>query len=423
MAALGGKYCTNSKRFQALTMSSDLPTFPFARNDGVEPAAMNAKLRHDAPITKVKLFDGTPAWIVMKHKDCCAALENPKLSADRRVDGYPEIHSGGHKAKEARPTFVNLDDPDHAKQRAMVENEFSRETVETKWRPFMEKTIDKVLDDFVQKGKQQQPIDFVAEFATPIPTQIIYKVLGIPEKDVEPLAKDSEIRNSTSRNAAETANKSLQEYMAGLVKEKIQQPGDDLISTLIREQYQHGNLTEEDVTTLAFLVLTAGNAALINTIALGTMTLLQHPDQLEAFKREPEKLASRVVNEITRFHTASALNCRRVAKEDMRIGDQDIKKGEGVICAVQAANRDEDKFKDPESFNIWREMSLQHSLGFGWGQHRSQAEIFSRVQLELVFINLFKRLPNLRLVKQPDQLPYTEPTMNIGVLEMPVYLE
>ncbi|KAI0147264.1 cytochrome P450 [Xylariaceae sp. FL1272] len=401
----------------------DLPSFPFAREHGVDPPSLNAKLRHEAPTSHVKLYDGKTAWILTKHKDCRAALSSDKLSADRRTPGYPEIHEGGHKAKEATPTFVNMDDPEHDKQRAMLEPEFSEKTVEEKWRPMMEQVIDAVLDDFVRKGKKEQPIDLIKHLATPVPTQIIYKALGVPDEDVERLSQDSEVRNSTSRNAAEISNENLQGYMKELVNKKKEHPGDDITSRLIRDQLERGKLNMNDIATLAFLLLTAGNAALINSIGLGTMTLLSHPDQLSDLKKDPEHLAGKVVNEITRYHTASALNSRRAVKEDVRIGDQVLKKGDGVICSVQAANRDDEMFKNPEEFNVHREMSTADTLGFGDGPHRCLADAFSRAQLEIFFTKVFQRLPKMRLARDPSDLPYTEPTMNIGVTELPVYFE
>ncbi|KAH9886563.1 cytochrome P450 [Xylariomycetidae sp. FL2044] len=407
----------------------DVPEFPFAREQEYQPAPLNAKLRHKGPLAKVKLYDGSEAWVVTKHKECCEALGSDKLSADRRAPGYPEIHPGGHKAKEATPTFVNMDDPDHAKQRAVLEPEFTPETVNRKWRPMMEETVDVLLDRFIEKGKKgQQPIDLMEEFAIPVPTQIIYKALGVPEEDVERLSKDSEVRNSTSRNAAETSNQELQKYMAKLVKDKMEHPGgDDIISRLVREQLKPGRLTENDVATLAFLVLTAGNAALINSIGLGVLTLLRHPDQLADFRRDPDGLAGRVVSELTRYNTASALNSRRAVKEDLDLDSQHLKKGEGVICLVQAANRDEDKFgPDAEAFNIRRRPELlrpEEILAFGYGPHRCQAEAFSRAQLEIVFAKLAKRVPNLRLARDPAELEYSPKTMNVGVVELPVYLK
>ena len=241
----------------------------------------------------------------------------------------------------------------------------------------MEQVVDQILDGLIERGQRDQPIDLIKHFATPVPTHIICKVLGVPDKDIETLSQDSEIRNSTSRNAAESGNKQLQTYMQSLTEERIKQPQDDLISKLVKEQYTLGKLSKEDISTLAFLVLTAGNAALINSIGLGTLTLLQHPDQLAEFKEDPS-LAVQVVHEITRFHTASALNSRRAAKEDFELDGQCIKKGEGVICSVQSADRDEYVFPNPDRFDIHRKIDPASILGFGHGPHRCQGEWLSR---------------------------------------------
>ena len=252
-----------------------------------------------------------------KHKDVRAALESDSLSADRRIAGYPEIHKAAKTAKDQRPTFVNLDDPAHAKQRSMLEDAFTAEAV-AKMRPMMQQRVDSILDKMIEEGCEK-PVDFVEKFATPVPTQVVYKILGVPEEDIESLSQDSEVRTSTSRNAAETSNTNLQDYMTKLTEKRIAKPGDDLVSKLVKEQYQRGTLGREDISNLAFLVLVAGNAALINSIALGVVTLLQHASQLEELKADPA-LASSAVKELLRYNTASALNSRRVTKEDVTIG-------------------------------------------------------------------------------------------------------
>lgn len=394
-----------------------MPHFPFARPHDYEPPVENAELRHNAPVSKVNLFDGSEAWIVMKHKDVCEALRSEVLSADRRTPGYPEIHESGKKASEARPTFVNLDNPAHKTQRNMLEPAFTPEAVE-KLRPMMQRTVDSVLDKMISEGCKE-PVDLVDKFCTPIPTQIVYRILGVPEEDIEGLSHDSEIRSSTSRNAAETSNHNLQEYMHKLVDKRIEKPENDLISKLVVEQYKPGHLEKEDVGNLAFLVLVAGNAALINSIALGVLTLQQHPAQLDELKKDPS-LAPKAVNEILRYHTASALNSRRVAKEDIKIGGQHIQQGEGVICSVQSADRDEAFYDHPDNFDIHRSQATNEMVGFGYGPHRCQAEWLSRVELEIVFATLFKRLPKLKLAAKPEDLPYTPPTQNVGITELPV---
>jgi cytochrome P450 len=105
------------------------PRFPFARMYAFDPPLFNSKLRSQDPVTQVQLYDGTKAWVVMEHKDICGALASEDLSADRRHPGYPEIHEGGHAAKEACPTLVNLDNPEHDQQRNMLQAAFETDAV------------------------------------------------------------------------------------------------------------------------------------------------------------------------------------------------------------------------------------------------------------------------------------------------------
>ncbi|KAL9598745.1 MAG: hypothetical protein Q9219_004303 [cf. Caloplaca sp. 3 TL-2023] len=404
----------NSFAFQQTTA---VPSFPFARQHRFEPPSENAELRQKEPVSKVKLFDGTEAWVVAKHADIRAALESDKLSADRRTPGFPEIHQGGKKALEKRPTFVNVDEPEHRRQRNMFESFFTPKAVQ-QLQPTMQETVDTILDKMVQDGCQE-PVDFIHKFAEPIPIQIIYRMLGIPEEDIESLSRHSEVRMNTSGNAAESSENDLAQYMSQLVDKRIANPGDDLISRLVVEQYMTGNLEKEDVNNLIFLLLVAGNAAVTNSISTSVVTLFQHPAQLEEFKQKPT-LAKDVVNECLRYNTASALNSRRAAKEDITIGGKHIKKGEGVICLVQSADRDESFFKGGPQFDIHHEYDPQDTLGFGHGPHRCIAEWLSRAELEVALTTLFKRLPNLKLAVPVEELKFTPPAQNIGITEMPV---
>lgn len=179
--------------------------FPFAREAGQEPSRAMAQMRERDPVSLVELFDGTKAWAVMKHKDICQALSSDKLSADRRVHGFPEIHAGGVKAHSAKPTFVNLDDPEHQKQRDMLETAFEPKHVEN-MSIMMQEVVDMVLEEMV-RDHEGRHADLVESFCSTVPERIIYKVLGVPDKDVQELAHDSEIRHSTSRDAIELANK------------------------------------------------------------------------------------------------------------------------------------------------------------------------------------------------------------------------
>lgn len=154
----------------------------------------------------------------------------------------------------------------------------------------------------------------------------------------------------------------------------MEAPKDDLISLLVTEQLSKGNLRKHDVTQMAFLLLVAGNATMVSMIALGIVTLLQHPNQLQELERNPERWTAPFVEELCRYHTASALATKRVAKEDVVIGGKTIRRGEGIIAATQSGNRDEDVFPNPDVFDMKRARGKEEALGYGWGPHRCVAE-------------------------------------------------
>ena len=217
--------------------------------------------------------------------------------------------------------------------------------------------------------------------------QLIYGILGVPFADLPFLTKAAAIRSNGSATASEasSANATLLQYIGNLVSERLVSPKEDLISLLVTQQLKQGNLTKDDVTQIAFLMLVAGNATMTSMILLGAITLLQHPDQLEDLKRYPEKWTAPFVEELCRFHTASALATKRVAKEDVVIGGKLIKQGEGIIAATQSGNRDEEVFPNPDVFDMKRARGKEEALGYGWGEHRCVAEWLARAELEIVF--------------------------------------
>ncbi|EEP81477.1 cytochrome P450 55A2 [Uncinocarpus reesii 1704] len=395
------------------------PKFPFARPRGAEPPAEFAKLRATNPVSRVELWDGSHPWLVVKYNDVCSVLTDERLSKQRQRDGFPEMSAGGKAAAKNRPTFVDMDPPDHMRQRGMVTSFFTPEYTES-IKPQIQKTVDRYLEEMI-KGGCEKPVDLVEKFALPIPSCIIYDILGIPFEDSDSLTQWNAIRTngSSTAAAAATANTELLGYLDKLVDKKIANPQNDLISTLVTEQLQPGNIDKLDVVQISFLLLVAGNATMVNMINLGVVTLLEHPDQLEDLKRDPS-LAKPFVEELCRYHTASALATRRVAKVDITLNGQLIKAGEGIIASNQAANRDEDIFPDPDKFDIHRKRGSESALGYGYGDHRCIAEGLSRAELEAVFSTLFQRLPNLRLGIPHSEIKYSEPTMDVGIAELPV---
>lgn len=179
------------------------------------------------------------------------------------------MSAGGKEAGKAKPTFVDMDPPQHMQQRSMVEGLFTWDAVE-KLRPHIQKTTDALLDELIAKGEPGKPVDLINAFSLPLPSYIIYGILGVPFEDLAFLTEQAAIRSNGSATATEASDaaKTLLDYIGDLVDKRSQEPKDDLISKLVTEQVKPGHIEKSDAVQIAFLMLVAGNATMVNMIDL-----------------------------------------------------------------------------------------------------------------------------------------------------------
>jgi len=376
-------------------------------------------------VSKVTIVDDKSwAWLLTKHADIRNVLsDNEHFSKVRTRPNFPELSKGGRLAAMShKPTFVDMDPPEHTCQRAMVSPTFSSNHV-AEMTPMIQEIVNQQINVFMTQTAPSS--DLVANFALPMASNVMYRILGIPSTDMAYLSQCNAVRTNGSATAtqASAANAELVAYLKQLIESKAKNLTADtnLINTLIKEQLQPQKIALDDLVQVVFLMLVAGNATMVSMIALGVSTLLQHPKQLAELRADPSLYRNAMV-ELCRYHTASALATRRIAIKDVTVGGTLIKAGEGVIAATQSGNRDESAFPQPDMFDIHRHFddSAHKSLAYGHAEHECVAEWLALTELEVALRSLFEAMPKLRLAVEVKDIKYSAPEADVGILELPV---
>jgi cytochrome P450 len=374
-------------------------------------------LQAQAPIAKVRLWDGSSPWLVTRHAEQCALLGDPRISRDTERPDFPHASVAVRERRTMSLTFIGMDDPEHARLRRMVTARFAIKRVEA-LRPTIQRIVDDRIDRMLAGPK---PVDLVQAFALPVPSLVICELLGVPYADHDFFHANSMIlvNRESSVEAAREANGKLLDYLDRLVAEKLADAGGDLLSQLATEHVKTGELTQRELARMGVLLLLAGHETTANMIALGTLALLEHPDQLAALRdADDPKLVAGAVEELLRYLTIVHSGLRRVALADIEIGDQTIRAGEGVVMAIDAGNRDEQAFADPDRLDVHRDAGGH--VAFGFGVHQCLGQPLARVELQVVYGTLYRRIPSLRLATNLEQVPFKHDGTIYGVYELPV---
>ncbi|MFF7594550.1 cytochrome P450 [Streptomyces sp. NPDC007896] len=396
--------------------SAEIPAFPMSKNTAAcpfDPAPALYTQRQEGPLTRVRLWNGSTPWLVTGYNDQRSVLADPRVSANLNTPGFP---STSPPVAAAKTSLFRMDDPEHARLRRMITAPFAIKRVNA-MRPAVQKIVDDQIDAMLAGPK---PVDLVEAFALPVPSVVISELLGVPYDAHEFFQDNSQImasRNSTPEQKS-GAVRTLIEYLHGLISEKVSNPGDDLLSGLA-EPIKTGELTQQEAAGLGILLLAAGHETTANMIALGTLALLQHPDQL-ALLRESEdpKVVTSAVEELLRYLNIAHDGRLRAATEDFEVAGQIIHAGEGLIMPNEIGNRDPEIFDDPDRLDITRD--ARRHVAFGFGVHQCLGQSLARVELQIVYSTLYKRIPTLKLATELDQIPFKDDGIIYGVYKLPV---
>ncbi|MFI2652191.1 cytochrome P450 [Micromonospora fulviviridis] len=381
----------------AATPTSARP-FPIGRQCPYRPSADYAAFRQDGPLSRVSLYDGRQVWLVTGYAEARALLADRRVSINPRLEGFPALSAEMAELEGTGYTdvLIGVDPPVHTRQRAMLIPSFSIRRMNA-LRPAIQDIVDQRIEAMLSAGP---PVDLVATFALPVPSMAVCVLLGVPYEDRE--AFEGPVRGlfDPDPDRAGEAMAALTEYFGQLIDRKERNPGTGLLDDLIADQVRTGSLSRDELVLYAMLMLIAGQDTTANVISLGTLALLEHPDQFAALRDNPG-LVPGAVEEIMRYVSLiEAIS--RVALEDIEISGYRIRAGEGILIGSAAANFSTALVSTPEQLDVTR--SPRHHLGFGFGIHQCIGQNLARIELELAFRALTQRIPGLRLAVPAAQI-------------------
>jgi cytochrome P450 len=387
-------------------------SLPYERPAGCpfDPPAPLAELRARQPLSPMTYPDGHRGRLVTSHSLVRAVLADPRFSSRYELMHYPMPGGPEGELPPAPPgDMTGMDAPEHTRFRRLLAGKFTVRRMR-----LLTERVEEITAEHLDAMEAQGPgCDLVQAFAQPIPALMICELLGVPFADRDTFhgfvtALMSLDATPDERMAATTG---LQEYMYGLVLAKRAEPTDDLLSDLTTS-----DLTDEELTGVGGFLLGAGLDTTANMLAHGTFALLRHPDQLAALGDDPA-LADQAVEELMRY-LSIAHTMVRVALEDVELDGQVIKAGETVTLSIQAANRDPERFENPDSLDLRRRATGQ--LGFGHGIHQCLGQQLARVEMRVALPALLTRFPSLRLAVPAEDVPLRTDMNIYGVHSLPV---
>ncbi|USX54019.1 cytochrome P450 [Lentzea sp. HUAS12] len=386
-----------------------------------DPYPLYDDLRAACPVHQVEFPSGVHAWLVTGYDAALATLTDRRLGKN---------HSRGNDRWRARASIMpepqhsqlqvhllHQDAPRHTIMRKLVLDWFAPARVER-----MRRRFESLADDLVDALPSRGPVDIIDGFAAHFPFRVLAEVIGLPRplagqfrrewgKVVQPVGP-----HDPGRPRYEALLHGLQTYIAEVTASKRGEPGDDLLSTLV-EAHDTGVLTREELDSMVFQLLVAGQEPVTNQISTALMALLRRPERLTELRDDPGLLQS-AVEELLRFDSAFELTTWRFFAEDSELHGTEVPAGDSVIVSLCAANRDPRRFDNPDELDFTR--SPNPHLAFGHGPHFCPGAALARVELQTALGTLLRRLPGLRFAIDPEDITWIRAVLGRGVNTLPV---
>jgi cytochrome P450 len=405
---------------EATTTTTGTPE-PFTSTAGNARLAAYAALAPTGPVQRVALpMRGLTAWLVTGPAEVRQALTDDRLvkapETMRRMpmELAPEYASGMVRH------MLAVDGAEHARLRRLVGAAFTGRRVAA-LAPRIERIADDLLDAMdATAAASTDPIDLLTAYAFPLPMTVICELIGIPEEDRADYKGWSAALTSPLLIDAGQYAKAVKEevcYARDLVERKRREPADDLLSALVAARDSGDRLSDDELTSMVFLLTVAGHETTVNLIANGMVVLLEHPDQLARLRAEPELMPG-AVEELLRYEGPLQATFPLLATAPVRVGDIEIQAGDLVVPALLAANRDDTHQPGADALDVGRRPSPH--LAFGHGIHYCVGAPLARLEARIALSRLLDRFPDLHLAAPAETLTRKPSVLFHALTDLPV---
>ena len=377
-----------------------------------DPYSVHARLRAEHPVARVIMPGGTPAWLVTGYAQARAALTDPRLV--KLPKGWRPPPDSLLASLDLH--MLNLDPPDHERLRKLVNKAFTARRVE-ELRPRIAAITAGLLDDMSTRHE----VDLLASFAFPLPITVICELLGVPVADRDQFRAWSAtiVTDTVAPEVFQDHATAMTGYFRRLMAARRREPADDLLSALISARDEGDRLSENELLSMAFLLLVAGHETTVNLIASGTLALLLNPGELARLRADPSLLGG-TVEELLRYVNPVNNATFRFAGEPVEIGGVAIGPGEVVLVSLSGANRDPSRYADPDRLDLGRDCGGH--VAFGHGIHYCLGAPLARLEAEIAFGALLDRFGEITLAVPPGELRWRPSTLIHGLETLPVRL-
>jgi cytochrome P450 len=377
-----------------------------------DPYSVHARLRAQRPVAHVIMPGGMPAWLVTGYAQARAALTDPRLR--KLPEGWRPDPDSMLASLDLH--MLNLDPPDHDRLRKLVNKAFTARRVE-ELRPRITAITAALLDDM----STRREVELLSAFAFPLPITVIGELLGVPAADRDQFRAWSAtiVADTVSPEVFQADAGAMVRYFQMLLAARRREPADDLLSALVAARDEEDRLSENELLSMAFLLLVAGHETTVNLIASGTLALLLNPAELARLRAYPS-LLSGAVEELLRYVNPVNNATFRFTAEPVEIGGVPIGPNEVVLVSLSGADRDPARYDDPDRLDLSRD-SAGH-LAFGHGIHYCLGAPLARLEAEIAFRGLLERFGSMSLAVPPDALRWRPSTLIHGLESLPVRL-